>query len=249
MDPVRDSGPRLQSCLDPSLLCSLGWLLWSSRELTQILKPFHVQYDAGYLETFQHVSGTRHAQMTTSTCGSHMHTQTPVPSHTQLTCVHTCTHTHSSNTARTIHSAHIDKYALIHTHRPHTGHTYTLVYTLSSHSAHTHTHVYIQLTDTHAHTQMCPHTQLTCTHTRVLITQLKYCTHNSRCAHRQTCIHTQSSHGTHAHRCTHSAHTVHTHTHAHTYTQLTHATPTCAHTHSSHVCTHVHSNIIQTLHT
>ena len=154
MDPVRGSGPRLQSCLDPSLLCSLGWLLWSSRELTQILKPFHVQYDAGYLETFQHVSGTRHAQMTTSTCGSHMHTQTPVPSHTQLTC----------------------------------------------------------------------------THTRALITQLKYCTHNSRCAHRQTCIHTQSSHGTHAHRCTHSAHTVHTHTCTHIYTAHTCHPYMCSHT-------------------
>ena len=86
---------------------------------------------------------------------------------------------------------------------------------------------------------MCPHTQLTCTHTRALI-------HTAQILHTQftVCIqanmhtHTELTRHTHAHRCTHSAHTVHIHMHTHIHSS--HMPPLqSALTHTSHTYVHM----------
>ena len=137
-----------------------------------------------------------------------------------------------------------------YTHTAHTGHSYTLVHTLSSHSAHTHTHVYIQPTDTHAHTQMCPHTQLTCAHTRALIytAQILH-TQFTVCIQANMHTHTELTRHTHAHRCTCSAHTVHIHMHTHIHSSHMPPLQVPSHTHRTRMYTCALKHVIQTLHT
>lgn len=244
------------------------WLLWGTRDHclhSCLVHLFCVRWAgcSGVLRNFRRspnhsvysmmlVPGNLSTLEWFQTCtNDHTHTQTPVPSHTAHVCTHTCTHTQGSETAHTIHRAHIDKYARLHTHTELTQDTHTHWFTHSAHTVRTPIHMCIYSQQTHMHTHKCALTHSSHVHTHVhSYTQLKYCTHNSQCAYRQTCTHTQSSHGTHMHTGVHTQLTQCTYTCTRIYTAHTcHHYRVPSHTHLTHMYTCALKHVIQTLHT